>query len=141
MIVEDDDDEEEEEDITEVVEPVPRGKGKSKASASPATNGKPPFKAKGKGRAASTTSGHKSGSDLVVIEELDDDEPPVAKLPPPIKKGKPRAGSPVSVEEGEIAGEITSSRGSERMREERDLVRPLASRFKRCKTNDLCHAV
>ncbi|KAI0006192.1 hypothetical protein BJV74DRAFT_880485 [Russula compacta] len=118
MIVEDDDDDEGE-DITEVVEPVPRGKGKSKASASPAINGKPPSKAKGKGRAASTTSGLKSGLDFVVIEELDDDEPPVAKPPPPTKKGKPSAGSPVSVKDREII----SSRGSERMREERDLYK------------------
>ena len=125
MIVEDDD-----EDVSEVVQPEPRNKGKGRATArSPMTNGKAPSRAKGKGRAASTTNGHKNSSDLVVVEELDDDEPPV-KPPPPPKKGKTRAGSPVLVEEGEII-EPPELGEPERIREERDLVRlPLAPKAK-----------
>ena len=113
MLVEDDD-----EDVPEVVQPEPRNNGKGKATASPATNGKPPSRGKGRGKTGSTTNGHKKGSDLVVVEELDDDEPPVARPLTPSTKGKPRI-SPV-VEEGEIVdslGELT------RTREERNVVR------------------
>jgi hypothetical protein len=114
MVVEDDD-----EDVSEVVQPELKNKGKGKATtASPMTNGKAPSRAKGKGKAASTTNGHNKGSNLVVVEELDDDEPHVAKPQPPTK-GKPRAGSPVLVEEGEII----EPQELERTREERDLVR------------------
>ena len=125
MIVEDDDD-----DISEVVVPEPRSKRRGKAAAPPATNGMPLSKAKGKGKgkAASTANGHKSGSDPVIIEELDDDEPLVAK-PLPAKKGKTRAGSPFVVEDGEIVEETESASSPEleRMREERDLVRFLSA--------------
>ncbi|KAI0256871.1 hypothetical protein BJV78DRAFT_314631 [Lactifluus subvellereus] len=115
MIVEDDD-----EDIPEVVQPEPRAKGKTKVAASPATNGKPPPKAKGKGKADSTVNGHKDGSELVVIEELDDDEPVVTKPLSPAKKGKPRTDKSVSLDLEE--GEIVKSE-LERMREERDLYK------------------
>jgi hypothetical protein len=116
MVVEDDD-----EDVSEVVQHEPRNKGKGKATASPATNGKHPSRGKGKGRAASTTNGHKIGSELVVVEELDDDDPPVAKPPPPPTKGKPHdVDLPDLVEEGEI---IDSPGELARTREERDLVR------------------
>lgn len=117
MIVEDDD-----EDVPEVVQPELKNKGKGKATtASPMTNGKAPSRAKGKGRVASTTHGQKNGPDLVVIEELDDDEPHVAKPPPPTT-GEPRAGSPVLVEDGEII-EPQGLGKLERIGEERDLVR------------------
>ena len=120
MVVEDDD-----EDIAEVVVPEPRSKRRGKAAASPSTNGKPLSKAKGKGRAASTANGHRGGSEPVIIEELDDNEPLVVK-PPPTKKGKTRAGSQFLVEDGEIVEETesVSSPELERMKEERDLVRP-----------------
>jgi hypothetical protein len=123
MIVEDDD-----EDVPEVVQPEPRNKGKSKATASPSVNGKPSSRGKGKGRAASTTNGHKSISDLVVVEELDDDDPPVAKPPIPSTKGNPPATSLDLVEEGEIP-EGLDELG--RTKEERDLVRfpPLLSPY------------
>lgn len=114
MVVEDDD-----EDVSEVVQLEPRNKGKDKATAPPATNGKPPSRGRGKGKAGSATNGYKKGSDLVVVEELDDDGPPVAKLPTPSTKGKPRV-SPVLVEEGEI---VSSLEEFARMREERDVVR------------------
>jgi len=115
MVVEDDD-----EDVSEVVQPEPRNKGKDKATAPPATNGKPPSRGKGKGKAGSTINGHKKGSDLVVVEELDDDEPPVAKPPTPSTKGKPRTVSPVLVEEGEI---VASHEEFARTREEQNVVR------------------
>ncbi len=120
MLVEDD-----EEDVPEVVEP--KSKRRSKATAPPATNGKAPTKAKGKGRAAPKANGQKNGVDLVIIDELDDDEPSVAKPPSPTKKGKTRAGPTFHVEEGEIVEETgsTFSPELERMREERDLVRSL----------------
>lgn len=120
MVVEDDD-----EDISEVIVPEPRTRRRGKAAASPTTNGRPLFKAKGKGRAASTANGHRGGSEPVIIEELDDDEPLVAK-PQPTKKGKTRAGSTLLVEDGEIVEETESASSPEleRMKEERDLVRP-----------------
>jgi hypothetical protein len=115
MIVEDDDD-----DIPEVVQPEPRGKGKSKVSPSPATNGKPASKRKGKSKVDSTAvNGQKRSSDLVVVDELDDDEPPVTKPVPPSKQAKTRTHASASLEEGEIA----SPTGLEKMKEERDLVR------------------
>jgi hypothetical protein len=112
MVVDDDDD-----DIPEVVQPEPRGKGKLKVSPSPATNGKPASKGKGKRKVDSTAvNGQKRSSDLVVIDELDDDEPPT-------KEAKTRTHASASLEEGEIA----SPTGLEKMKEERDLVRhPLA---------------
>jgi hypothetical protein len=113
MVVEDDDD-----DISEVIQPEQRVKGKTKASASPAINGKPAPKAKGNGKVDSTANGYKSRSDLVVIEELDDDEPHVKPLPP-AKKGKTRTGTAASLEEGEIA----FPSDLKLVREERDLVR------------------
>jgi hypothetical protein len=125
MVIEDD-----EEDVAEVVEPKSKRKRKG-APTVPVTNGKAPTKAKGKGRAASTANGHKNDADLVIIDELDDEEPPVAKPPSPTKKGKTRAGSSFLAEEGEIVeGTVEETRSVsspelERMREERDLVRPL----------------
>jgi hypothetical protein len=125
VVVEDDD-----EDIAEVVEPKSKRKRKG-APTVPVTNGQAPTKAKGKGRAASTVNGHKNDADLVIIDELDDEEPPVAKPPSPTKKGKTRAGPSFLVEEGEIVeGTVEETRSAsapelERMREERDLVRPL----------------
>jgi hypothetical protein len=133
-VVEDDD-----EDVPEVVQPEPRNKGKGKAAASPATNGKPSSRGKGKGMTGSMTNGHKKGSaDLVVIEELDDDEPPVARPLTPPTKGKPRTVS-LNLEEGEVVdslGELS------RTREERDVVRfspSLNPSFGM--SNDLCCAV
>jgi len=132
MVIEDD-----EEDVSEIVgASEPKSKRKSKATAAPATNGKAPTKAKGKGRAASMTNGHKSGEDLVIIDDLDDDEPPAAKPPSPTKKGKTRAGPPLLVEEGEIVEASASSPELEKLREERDLVRPLpAPQYKHGETN------
>lgn len=123
MLVEDDD-----EDISEVVVPEPKSKRRGKATASPATNGKPLSKAKAKGKAAPTTNGHKSGSELVIIDELDDDEPSLPNPRSPTKNGKTRAGSPFVVEDGEIVEETESAPPPEleRTREERDLVRPLS---------------
>jgi hypothetical protein len=123
MIVDDDDD-----DIPEVVLPEPRGKGKSKVSPSPATNGKPASKSKGKGKGkgkvdSTAVNGQKPLSDLVVIDELDDDEPHVSKPVPSAKHAKTRTHASASLEEGEIA----SPSGLEKMKEERDMVRhPLA---------------
>lgn len=123
MVVEDD-----EEDVAEVVEAKSKRRRKG-APTVPATNGK----AKGKTRAASTVNGHKNDADLVIIDELDDEEPSVARPPSPTKKGKTRAGSSFVVEEGEIldgTAEGTRSASSpelERMRAERDLVRPLSA--------------
>jgi hypothetical protein len=137
VVIEDD-----EEDVSEVVASEPKSKRRSKATAAPATNGKAPTRAKGKGRAASTTNGHKSGEDLVIIDDLDDDEPPVAKPPSPTKKGKTRAGPPFLVEEGEIVEESASSPELEKMREERDLVRPLpAPQYKHGETSGHCCTV
>jgi hypothetical protein len=106
--------------------PGPRSKRRGKATASPATNGKPLSKAKAKGRPASTTNGHKSGSEPVII---DDDEPPLANPRSPTKNGKTRAGSPLLVEDGEILEETESASPPEleKTREERDLVRPLST--------------
>jgi hypothetical protein len=121
MIVDDDDD-----DIPEVVLPEPRGKGKSKVSPSPATNGKPASKGRGKGKGkvdSTAVNGQKPLSDLVVIDELDDDEPHVSKPVPSAKQAKTRTHASTSLEEGEIA----SPSGLEKMKEERDMVRhPLA---------------
>lgn len=116
MVVEDDD-----EDITEVVEAKSKRKRKG-APTVPVTNGKAPTKAKGKGKAASTVNGHVNDPDLVIIDKLDDEPPPL-----PTKKGKTRAGSSFHAEEGEIVEETVpaSSPELERTREERDLVRPL----------------
>ena len=139
MLVEDDD-----EDISEVVVPEPRGKRRGKATASPAINGKPLSKAKAKGRAAPTTNGHKSGSELVIIDELDDDEPSLPNPRSPTKNGKTRAGSPFVVEDGEIVEETESASPPEleRTREERDLVRPFsAPQHKYDKTTKLGCAV
>ena len=119
-----------EEDFAEVIEPKSKRTRKG-ASTVPVTNGKAPTKAKGKGRVASKVNGHKNDAELVIIDELDDEEPSVVKPPSPTKKGKTRAGSSLLVEEGEIvegkAGGTgyVSSPELERMREERDLVRPL----------------
>ena len=134
VVVEDDD-----EDVPEIIQPEPRNKGKGKATASPATNGKPPSRGKGRGKAGPTTNGHKKGSDLVVVEELDDEELPVAKPPIPSAKGIPRAVSPDLVEEGEIVdslGELA------RTREERDVVRLSPTpQSKFWMSDDLCYAV
>jgi hypothetical protein len=125
MVIEDDD-----EDFPEVVQPEPKSRGKGKAAASSTTNGKSQSRSKAKGKTTLTTNGPKNDSDLVIIEELNDDDPPKAKPPSPTKKAKPSAGSPVLVEEGEIMEggeerEVAPSRELERLREERDLVCPL----------------
>src|SRR6267154_5870278 len=85
MVVEDD-----EEDVPEVVESKSKRRRKG-APTVPVTNGKAPTKAKGKARGASTVNGHKNDADLVIIDELDDEEPSVAKPPSSTKKGKTRA--------------------------------------------------
>jgi hypothetical protein len=134
MVVEDDD-----EDVSEVVQPEQRNKGKDKATVPPSINGKPPSRGKGKGKAGSTTNGHKKGSNLVVVEELDDDEPPVAKSPIPSTKGKRRTISPDLVEEGEI---VASLEEFSRTKAEQNVVRfspRLNQRFGI--SNDLCCAV
>ena len=121
MVVDDDD-----EDVAEVVESKSKRRRKG-APTVPVTNGK----AKGKGKATSTVNGHKNDADLVIVDELDDEEPPVVRPPSPTKKGKTRAGSSLAVEEGEILeGTLGGTRPAsspefERMRAERDLVRPL----------------
>jgi hypothetical protein len=138
VVVEDD-----EEDVTEVVESKSKRKRKG-ASTVPVTNGKAPTKAKGKARTASTVNGHKNDADLVIIDELDDEEPSVARPPSPTKKGKTRAGSSFLAEEGEIVEETrpASSPELERMREERDLVRPFPAPQYNCgKTIDHCCTV
>ena len=138
MVVEDD-----EEDVQEVVESKSKRRRKG-APTVPVTNGKAPTKAKAKGRAASTVNGHKNDADLVIIDELDDEEPSVAKPPSPTKKGKTRAGSSFLAEEGEIVEETrsTSSSELERMREERDLVCPLPAPQDSCgKTTEHCCTV
>ena len=138
MVVEDD-----EEDVPEIVESKSKRKRKG-APTAPVTNGKAPTKAKGKGKAASTVNGHKNDADFVIIDEPDDEEPPVAKPPSPTKKGKTRVGSSFLAEEGEIV-EGTRSASSpelERMREERDLVRPLPAPQYICgKTTEHCCTV
>ena len=118
MVVEDDDD-----DVAEVVQPKSKRRGRGALSV-PATNGKAP---KGKGKANSMVNGHKNDADLVIIDEPDDEKPSLAMPPSPTKKGKTRTGPPFLVEEGEIVEETgpASSPELERMREERDLVRPL----------------
>jgi hypothetical protein len=122
MVVDDDD----EEDVAEVVEPKSKRKRKGAPTVS-VTNGK----AKGKTRATSTVNGHKNDVDLVIVDEVDDEEPSVANPPSPTKKGKTRAGSSFVVEEGEIVegtAEGTRSASSpelEILRAERDLVRTL----------------
>jgi hypothetical protein len=134
--------EEDEEEVAEVVGPKSKRKRKG-APTVPVTNGKAPRKAKGKGRAASTVNGHNNDADLVIIDELDDEEPSVAKPPSPTKKGKTRAASSFLVEEGEIIeGTVEETRSAsspelERMREERNLVRPLpAPQHNRGKTTE-----
>lgn len=138
MVVEDD-----EEDVAEVVEPKSKRTRKG-AAAVPVTNGKAPTKAKGKGRPASKANGHKNDADLVIIDELDDEEPPVANPPSPTKKGKTRAGSSVVLEGGEVVEgtRFASFPELERMREERDLVRPLpVPQYNYCKTTERCCTV
>jgi hypothetical protein len=133
MVVDDDD-----EDVAEVVESKSKRRRKG-APTVPVTNGK----AKGKGKATSTVNGHKNDADLVIVDELDDEEPPVVRPPSPTKKGKTRAGSSLPVEEGEIlegtvgGTKSASSPELERMRAERDLVRPLpAPLYNCCKTTE-----
>jgi hypothetical protein len=142
MVVEDD-----EEDIAEVVESKSKRRRQG-APTVPVTNGKAPTKAKGKGRAASTVNGHKNDADLVIIDEPDDEEPSVTKPPLPTKKGKTRAGSSFLVEDGEIVEgtveEIGPASSPElvRIREERDLVRPLPAPQYNCgKPTEQCCTV
>ena len=124
MVVDDD-----EEDVPQVVESKSKRRRKG-APTAPVTNGKAATKSKGKGKAASTANGHQNDADLVIIDEPDDEEPTVTKPPLPTKKGKTRAGSSFLAEEGEIVERAVEEIGPasspelERMREERDLVRP-----------------
>ena len=130
-----------EEDVAEIVESKSKRRCKGALTVL-VTNGK----AKGKGRASSTVNGHKNDADLVIIDESDDEVLSVAKPPPSIKKGKTHAGSSLLVEEGEIVeGKVEGTRSAsfpelERMREERDLVRPLpAPKYKT--TTEHCFTV
>jgi len=116
-VVVEDDDNVDDDDVSEVVQPATRNDATAKVPPSLATNGKPASKAKGKGKAAPSMNGHRNGTELVVIDELDDDDPPPAKPLPSAKKGKASAGSIDSTEKG------ASSRELEKLREERDLVR------------------
>ena len=74
MIVEDDDDDNDD-DIPKVVQPVTRNGAMAKDPPFAVTNGKPASRAKGKGKVGPSTNGHKSDAELVVIDELDDDDP------------------------------------------------------------------
>ena len=115
-VVVEDDDKEDDDDVPEVVQPATRNGATAKVPPSLQTNGKSASKAKGKGKGP-PTNGHRNGTEFVVIDELDDDDLPPAKLPPSTKKGKSPAGSTDSTKTG------SDSRELEKLREERDLVR------------------
>ena len=111
MIVEDDDDDNDD-DIPKVVQPVARNGAMAKDPPFAVTNGKPASRAKGKGKVGPSTNGHKSDAELVVIDELDDDDPSPT---PPLQLAK--KGKVGSTENG------ANSRELEKLRLERDLVR------------------
>ena len=111
MVVEDDDNDDDD-DVPEVVRPATRNGATTKDPPSLVTNGKPASRAKGKRKSGPLTNGHRSDAELVVIDELDDDDPPPAKPLQMAKKGK--AGL---TEKGAYSREL------EKLRLERDLVR------------------
>ncbi|KAI9446269.1 hypothetical protein H4582DRAFT_2069604 [Lactarius indigo] len=118
MVIEDDDNNnDDDDDVPEVVQPVTRNDAPAKVPPSVVTNGKPASKAKVKGKAIPSTNGHQNGTELVVIDELDDDDPPPARPLPLAKKGKASGGSTGSTEKGAHPREL------ERLREERDLYK------------------
>src|SRR6267154_2684731 len=97
-------------------------------------------------KAQATRQRNPSSEAPMVVEddELDDEEPSVAKPPSSTKKGKTRAGSSFLMEEGEVVEETRSASSPEleRMREERDLVRPLPAPQYNCgKTIEHCCTV
>ncbi|KAH9180724.1 hypothetical protein EDB89DRAFT_2062394 [Lactarius sanguifluus] len=109
VVIEDDDNDDD--DVPEVVQPATRNDATAKVPPSTATNGKPASKVKGKGKATPSTNGHRNDTELVVIDELDDDSPL------PAKKGKVSAGSTDSTEKG------ASSQELEKLRKERDMYK------------------
>ncbi|KAH9001101.1 hypothetical protein EDB92DRAFT_1938880 [Lactarius akahatsu] len=115
VVVEDDDNDDD--DVPEVVQPATRNDTTAKVPPSVATNGKPASKAKGKGKATPSTNGHRNDTELVIIDELDDDGPLPAKPLPSAKKGKVSAGSTDSTEKGGSFQEL------EKLREERDMYK------------------
>ena len=115
MIVEDDDDDNDD-DVPKVVQPVTRNGAIAKVPPSAVTNGKPASRAKGKGKVKPSTNGHRSDAELVVIDELDDDNPSPT---PPLQLTK--KGKVGSTENGANSWEL------EKLRLERDLVCLLTS--------------
>ncbi|KAH9050603.1 hypothetical protein EDB84DRAFT_2394 [Lactarius hengduanensis] len=113
VVVDDDNDDD---DVPEVVQPATRNDATAKVPPSVATNGKPASKAKGKGKATPSTNGHRNDTELVIIDELDDDGPLPAKPLPSAKKGKVFAGSTDTTEKG-------SFQELEKLREERDMYK------------------
>lgn len=107
MVVDDNDDDD---DVPEVVQPATRNDATTKDLPSQMTNGKPASRAKGRGKAGSQINGHKSNAELVIIDELDDDDPPLFKPLQSANKGK-------ATENGAYSREL------EKLRLERDLVR------------------
>jgi hypothetical protein len=110
VIVEDDDNDDDDDDVPKVVQPVTRNGTIAKDPPSVMANGKPASRAKGKRKAGPLTNGHKSDPELVVIDELDDDDPTLA---PPLQLAK--RGKAGSIENGGYS--------LEKLRLERDLVR------------------
>jgi hypothetical protein len=111
-VIVEDDDIDDDDDVPKVVQPVTRNGAMAKDSPSAMTNGKPASRAKGKRKAGPLTNGHKSDPELVVIDELDDDDPTPA---PPLQLAK--KGKAGSIENGAYSLEL------EKLRLERDLVR------------------
>jgi hypothetical protein len=107
VVVDDNDDDD---DVPEVVQPATRNDAMAKDPPSRVTNGKPAPRAKGRGMVGSQINGHKSNAELVIIDELDDDDPPSFKPLQSANKGK-------ATENGAYSREL------EKLRLERDLVR------------------
>jgi hypothetical protein len=111
-VIVEDDDIDDDDDVPKVVQPVTRNGAMAKDSPSAMTNGKPASRAKGKRKAGPLTNGHKSDPELVVIDELDDDDPTPA---PPLQLAK--KGKAGSIENGAYSLEL------EKLRLERDLYK------------------